>query len=98
MTPTGRDEAARARAKEVADALAKRSVHTHTEHLPSDIRQALATLIERVIALEALTVQQAETINALNLKLVTVEKEAADIRSVMNDVGQEALRKLGRVA
>lgn len=79
----------------------KPSHHTReviSEHLPSDIRQALATLIERVIALEALTVQQAETINAQNLKLVNVEKEAADIRAVMNAVGQEALRKLGKVA
>lgn len=75
-----------------------KNIEVRSEHLPSDIRQALATLIERVIALEALTVQQAETINALNLKLVSVEKEAADIRAVMNDVGQEALRKLGRVA
>lgn len=80
----------------------KPGTHTkevHSEHLPDDIRKALVTIMERILALEEGHKASAELQTTTAKGLLELRQDLANVKAVMGKVGEEAERKLlGRVA
>jgi hypothetical protein len=97
MTAIGHEELTRA----IQENLERRATHTkevHSEQLPEGLRVGVLKLIDRVQASEAALVEAAQTISALNMKLIEAEERISVVEGALLRLADEANKRLGAAA